>query len=347
MSVHDTPSRHILPLAAAEPSLTESRRASTCTGHSVAQGEPLAGTAGSAIAWLLVEHPGPWQRKAVKEALGPAVTEELERRAPAVKVVLIRRPWRRTVERPRCYLVWTGGPSGTRPWIRELSIDRYDDILWLDLEALAAGRPVDVGTERKGPLYAVCTNGRRDACCAEFGRPVAAALADQEDGVWECTHVGGHRLGANLVCFPHGLYYGRMNPDSALAAAADYRDGHLRLDNLRGRSGQPPAAQVAEHFVRDREGLTAIDAVQPGTPTPVDAPRDDEASVDQRDDLPEVDVPVTVAGQAQDGGDRRFAVRLRRAPVGTPVPGGCDDTLPEQRFTWALDNLIDVTPSWR
>lgn len=345
MSTHHTPSRHILPLAPPETSLAGSRRASTCTGHSAAQGEPLAGTAGSAIAWLLVEHPGPWQHSAVEHALGQHLAGEVKRRAPVVKVVLIRRPGKRTVERPLCYLAWTGGSPGTRPWMREVNLDTYDDILRLDLEALAGGRPVDVGTERHAPLYAVCTNGRRDACCAEFGRPVAAALAEQEDGVWECTHVGGHRLGANLVCFPHGLYYGRMTPDSALAAADDYRNGHLRLETLRGRSGAPPAAQVAEHFVRGREGLTAIDAVQPGTPTPVDAPQADEADVDQRGDPPEVDVPVAVAGR--DGADRRFAVRLRRAPVGTPVPGGCDDTLPEQRFTWALDNLIDVTPSYR
>ncbi len=309
-----------------ETPLPASRRSSACAGHSISQGEPLAGTAGAATAWLLVEHPGPWQRKAVKEALGPDIAGEIERRAPSVKIVLIRRTEERTVERPWCYLVWTGGSSGTRPWIRETTIDRYDDLLELDLEALAAGGPVGTGSERHDPLYAVCTNGKRDACCAEFGRPVATALAAEHGGVWECTHVGGHRFAGNMVCFPHGLFYGRLTPESALAATDRYRAGHVRLDNLRGRSGQPAAAQVAEHFVRRREQVTALDTVRAGAPTATGAPDDSK-----------VDVPVTVAGHEHDDeADRRFTVRLRRAPVGDPVPSGCDDAT-EQRYTWVLD----------
>ncbi len=327
MPANHTPFSHAGSPALADTPLPVSRRPSACSGHSAAQGEPLAGTAGSATAWLLVEHPGPWQRKSVKEALGPAVADEIERRAPTAKVVLIRQPEHRAVERPQCYLVWTGAPSGTRPWIRELTIDRYADILDLDLEGLVDGRPVRAGSERDAPLYAVCTNAKRDACCAEFGRPVATALAAEHDGVWECTHVGGHRFAGNMVCFPHGLYYGRLTPTSALAAAGDYRDGRVRLDNLRGRSGLHPAAQVAEHIMRRREQLTAIDAVLAGTPTPADEP--------------EVDVPVTVAGEARQGGrDERVTLRLRRMPVGAPTPSSCDDTALEQRYTWTPLRLV-------
>lgn len=348
MSAHHPATGHAASPTFVETPLPVSRRSSACAGHSISQGEPLAGTAGAATAWLLVEHPGPWQRKAVKEALGPDIAGEIERRAPSVKVVLIRRTEVRTVERPRCYLVWTGGSSGTRPWIRETTIGRYDDLLDLDLEALAAGRPVDTGSERHDPLYAVCTNGKRDACCAEFGRPVATALAAEHDGVWESTHVGGHRFAGNMVCLPHGIYYGRLTAESALAVAADYRDGRVRLDNLRGRSGQPAAAQVAEHVVREREQVTALDAVRAGAPTAPD-PRDESDDAGAPDpesqQVDVVDVPVTVAASGRR--DREFTVRLRREPIGAPLFGGCDDTVPEQRYTWTLAGLAEPTPSYR
>ncbi|MFW6091927.1 MAG: hypothetical protein ACODAF_08585, partial [Actinomycetota bacterium] len=60
---------------------------------------------------------------------------------------------------------------------------------------------------------------------------------------------------------------------------------------------------------------------------------------------PQVDVPVAVA--ADGGPDQRFTVRLRREPVGAPLLGGCDDTTPEQRYTWALAGLAEPTSASR
>ena len=42
-----------------------------------------------------------------------------------------------------------------------------------------SGRP---GRSSTGPLYGVCTHGRHDACCAERGRPVCAALTRPPSG---------------------------------------------------------------------------------------------------------------------------------------------------------------------
>ena len=62
------------------------------------------------------------------------------------------------------------------------------------------------------PLFAVCTHGKRDRAARKFGRPLYDALRDQSDPewVWQCTHVGGDRFAGNLVCFPEGLYFGRV-----------------------------------------------------------------------------------------------------------------------------------------
>ncbi|HEU5385864.1 MAG TPA: sucrase ferredoxin [Streptosporangiaceae bacterium] len=46
----------------------------------------------------------------------------------------------------------------------------------------------------------VCTNGKRDRCCAVRGRPVAAAIADATGwDTWESSHLGGHRFAATAL----------------------------------------------------------------------------------------------------------------------------------------------------
>ena len=52
-------------------------------------------------------------------------------------------------------------------------------------------------------MWLVCTNGKRDACCARDGLPVARALAAlRPDEAWECSHLGGHRFAANVALAP-------------------------------------------------------------------------------------------------------------------------------------------------
>jgi hypothetical protein len=109
------------------------------------------------------------------------------------------------------------------------------------------------------PLHVVCTNGARDPCCAERGREVARALeASLGERVWECTHIGGDRFAANLVCFPHGVYFGRVPPHKAVEVALRYEDGTLDLDHYRGRSCFDFVTQAAEAFLRRAFGLGRI-----------------------------------------------------------------------------------------
>jgi hypothetical protein len=113
------------------------------------------------------------------------------------------------------------------------------------------------------PLFCVCTHGAHDQCCATRGRPVAAAMADQfPDETWEVSHIGGDRFAANVVCFPHGYYFGRVPAEGAPAVAAEYVAGRLRLAYLRGRACYPTVVQAADVFVRTELGLTAMDAVR-------------------------------------------------------------------------------------
>lgn len=239
-----------------------------CSATSLALREPAAGTAPHVSTWLLVEQPGPWGRKAVTDSrLDPEVAAELERRADVrdtLRVQLIRRP-DGTAGSPRRAFVCR--PAKGR--LLEVVFADEATLLDLDLDTSALEGVVPNAWAgghhrlRAAPLYLVCTNGRRDRCCATLGRDLVAALAERfGEAVWETSHVGGHRFAANLVCLPDGTYYGRLDAASGPAAVAGHRDGHLDLDHLRGRSWLPPAAQAAEAFVRRRRGLFRFDDVR-------------------------------------------------------------------------------------
>ena len=119
------------------------------------------------------------------------------------------------------------------------------------------------GPAVEGPLFGVCTHGRHDACCAERGRPVAAALtASHPAETWEISHMGGDRFAANMVVLPEGLYYGRMDPGSASQVAWLHEEGRVDLDRLRGRSSYPMHVQYAEIALRRHLEEDRLDAVR-------------------------------------------------------------------------------------
>jgi hypothetical protein len=146
--------------------------------------------------------------------------------------------------------------------MERLVLESPADLFDLDLTPMSGGLSPGLGAADDDPLFVVCTHGRRDPCCAERGRPVARAL-DRAFGIraWETSHVGGDRFAANLVGFPHGAYFGRLDPSNAVAVASAYRDGRLALDHYRGRSCFPFAVQAAEIEVRTRLGLEEIEGL--------------------------------------------------------------------------------------
>ena len=231
--------------------------ADRCSLRSLAAGEPLAGTASTIRRWLLIEHDGPWGRDGLQDARLPeglgAALRGLERRTRA-RVLLIRRPDRAPTgaapDAVRCLAVDT-----REAWAGTTTLDRIEDAAALDPRD-RAGFAVFAG-----PVFVVCTHGRRDPCCAERGRPVAHALAAAEpDATWESTHVGGDRFAGNLVAFPHGLYFGRVEPSEAPGIARGYADGRIaRLDRYRGRSSTRSMSSRPSARSRDRLGIDRID----------------------------------------------------------------------------------------
>jgi hypothetical protein len=236
-----------------------------CAVASQDRGDDLAGTASTVRSFLLVEHAGPWGAEALRDArlpdgLGDHLAEQGRRHR--VRVLLVRRHGRG--DGGGGVRVFAARAAGAASWLEAATLDTVDDVRDLDLPGLVAGR--SAGLEpRDAPLLAVCTHGRHDACCAERGRPLAAALAASRhaDTVWECSHIGGDRFAGNLLVLPRGLYYGHLDPDAALEVADAVADGHLELDHLRGRSDLAMPVQAAEIELRRRLALSGLDDVRP------------------------------------------------------------------------------------
>jgi hypothetical protein len=234
-----------------------------CAIASDQRGESMTGTASTVRAFLLVEHPGPWGVDALRDARLPdGLGNSLKRAAAAAKVrpLLVRRPDRRTDEDGvRVFAAFTH-PS--RSWIETTVLTDPHQLLDLDLAALGAGRSMGL-TPYDGPLFCVCTHGRHDACCAERGRPVAAALAQAyPQETWEVSHIGGDRFAGNMLVLPEGLYYGRLDAESSVAVAGAHVAGRLDLERIRGRSSYAMPVQFAELALRRHLGETREGAVR-------------------------------------------------------------------------------------
>lgn len=233
-----------------------------CAVASTALGEPMFATASTVRRWLLIEQPGPWGRNAVLDNRMPPTVgralAELGRRVPA-RVLMIRRLAGGSDVRTTVYVAVTGVRVR---WLESFEFDDPADVLDLDFDGLADGSGVG-GLVETDPLLLVCTNGRHDPCCAEFGRPVAAALHTAfGDRVWEVSHIGGDRFAGNLLVLPFGVYAGGLGPTNAVTAAKSYVRGCVDLGTYRGRSAYPFVVQAAEFFVRRDLGIDELDAVR-------------------------------------------------------------------------------------
>lgn len=220
----------------------------------------MFGTASTVRNWLLIEDPGPWGTSALLDSRLPdGLGERLTRlsRELRIRVLLIRRHGRSDLRGREVIAAHSG--QGT-VWVERGRLDSAGDVFDLDLEALARSEPMGLDHIVDERVYLVCSHGRRDVCCAEKGRPIAAALASvRPDQSWECSHIGGDRFAANLVCLPHGLYFGRVGHTDAAPIAADYANGSIDLDHYRGRSCYDFPVQAAEWFLRRDRGLRGID----------------------------------------------------------------------------------------
>lgn len=222
-----------------------------CAGLARLLAEPLPGTAPVAERLVFVETVGSWPRS-VDRHPDPAIAGLAVRAADAGrKLFLIRRPGRRvSSDAPRTVLVADVAPGRCR--VGRFLVDGPDELAALPLTS--GGAPVTQ------PSLLVCTHGTRDVCCAVEGRALAAAVAETgQVDVWECSHLGGHRFAPTALVLPTGYLYGRLDAQTAVAAAKAAGAGEVETAHCRGRMAWSAAGQVAELAVREHTGLRDAD----------------------------------------------------------------------------------------
>ena len=271
-------------------------------------GEPMIGSVDQRARWLLVEDRSAWGTDAVTDVLGADLVSDAK--ASGVRPMLIRRregdPAADAVR--RVILVDTVARETTDGTISHPSE--------LVVEAFADAPVAEFGATMTDPIFLVCVNGKRDACCALRGRVLLSALAGEHaERTWECTHLGGHRFAANLVCLPDGVVYGRVPPADGPRLADAYLDGRLDPLLLRGRSAWPAPAQVAEQELRLRLGLDGLTDVS-------------LVSVEADGDL------ATVALGTADGSTHRVVLAAERLPP--PRPTSCRADELEEPLHWRV-----------
>lgn len=246
-----------------------------CAVEARESGEQIFGTAAdSTTVWLILEYPYAWGAQALAESALP----------DAVKTRLAE--WTQSIPGARIQLIKQDSVSGTTPSLvthiphraitffvavtREaeqrvyrFALDSYADLLELDVPALAEHEPDArfAAHHHAEPVYLVCTNGRRDRCCAKWGLPFYQAMCEHVgDAVWQTTHTGGHRFAATMICFPQGVFYGWLTPEDAPTLVDAHARGDIfRLDRYRGRSCYPRAVQAADYYLRNHYAESGLD----------------------------------------------------------------------------------------
>ncbi|MDQ3134868.1 MAG: hypothetical protein M3Q76_08700 [Acidobacteriota bacterium] len=238
-----------------------------CSDLSRDAAEQSFGTASVGEVWLLVEYREAWGVHALEDsALSTQVKGHLNKfckTVPRARILFIKQERVRLEEPLSCFVVRCRERA---PSIVKLQLSDYDELLKFDLGALATGESLGGKIRIDEPLFLVCTHGKRDKCCAKFGYALYKSLRDKAAGddarVWQSSHVGGDRFAANLICFPHGLFYAHVTEDGGRTIIAEYEGRRLVLDGYRGRASYSYPVQAAEFFIRTQTGLAAIDALR-------------------------------------------------------------------------------------
>lgn len=239
--------------------------AQLCSRLSRAADEQAVGSAAEASCWVVLEQDGPWgARAAIESRLDPDFGARMDAAVTAVggRFALMREPGAH-VDRHRGHrrLLIAGGPVEA-PWLVHGTVERPERLLDLPVDSLGDPSPAKVLTAlpdlriATGPVLLVCTNGKRDRCCAMVGRPVAeTAHRARPKQVFETTHLGGHRFATTAVMLPSGHTYARLDPQSVEQVLAEAERGLVPAvladeAHYRGRSGLTRPQQVAEHAYR-------------------------------------------------------------------------------------------------
>jgi hypothetical protein len=239
---------------------------SMCSERSRSRGERMFGSVGQQDAALLLEYPWPFGKSCVScdrlpEAFKERILEERRRSRETGTGLRLSVAMLRQRSRPLSGEIafWIALPDACDPVLYEFRLDSYEELIAFDIPGVVARASAYDRYIRTEPLFIACTNGRKDPCCARYGMRAYNALVQQVGHLaWQSTHIGGCRFAGNVVCFPHGIYYGHVDPDDVAPILEEYRRQRLYLEKYRGRLSLSLEADVAEYCLRLETGIREL-----------------------------------------------------------------------------------------
>lgn len=232
-----------------------------CSDYSRTLGEPAFATAPRIEAWILLEYPYVHPAKAlpqsslhenIKAHLSAALDD-----IPHSRLLMIKKSNRVPQTGLDLFLVFSGSDD---PRMTRFQMNDYSEIQSIDLQASFTELANQPDRGDTTPLILVCTNGKRDACCARNGLPLFNEMKKHNRvNVWQSSHIGGHRFAANVISLPHGIYYGRVPLTGARLFVERCMNGEIDLPSYRGRTRYTAEQQAAEYLLRQQTGNKAIE----------------------------------------------------------------------------------------
>lgn len=237
-----------------------------CSERSRGRGEQRFGSVGQSDGVLLIEYPWPfgasWARcdrlpEAFRERILAYRRAYRETGAGLRLAVSLIQQRSRSSRHGIAFLIAV--PHESDAVLYEFRLNSYEELIAVDIPGIVARAPVYDRHIRREPLFIACTNGKHDPCCARYGMQAYKALAGHVGELtWQATHVGGCRFAGNVVCYPHGIYYGHVAPDETGIIVQEYRRRRLYLEKYRGRLGLSLEADMAEYFLRMQTGVREL-----------------------------------------------------------------------------------------
>jgi hypothetical protein len=196
---------------------------------------PLAGSAPTSQSWLIVVHQGAWGERPVDDLISQDLKSWANDQGAQILVA-------RT-------------PKGIDPYPESSFLYSNDHGDFIQGILNSQGLPDLTHTQHSKPLLLICTNGRRDQCCATFGRNLISqckeALSTEAfSQILECSHIGGHRFAPTAIWLPENLVLGRLEPH---AVTRLLELGAIDSQFIRGVTHLSPAEQVVHAFVWPQE----------------------------------------------------------------------------------------------
>ena len=189
---------------------------------------PLAGTAPTFDSWLILFHQGAWGERPVDTLVSDDLKKWAHERG--AQILLARTP--KHVDPYPVSTFWISSGNG--------------ELLQGNLNS--GGLPDLQHSQVSKPLLLICTNGKRDRCCATFGRGLISQCKDllspaSFEQILECSHIDGHRFAPTAIWLPENLVLGRLDLN---AVANLLTTGEIDSRFVRGSTQLSAAQQVVQ-----------------------------------------------------------------------------------------------------